>query len=220
MRERVPYNPKRGASVPPLPDPRAVFLNIPYDAEFTPLYTAYIVGLCQLGLDPHLTLEIPGGARRLDKIFELIQRCQYSIHDLSRVEVSPAPIAVPRFNMPLELGMTITWQRMNPNLHEWYVWESKPYRIQLSTSDLNGTDACIHGGEAEGVMREIRNTFQRDPSLSMPEMLDRYRFVHSNLDTILKRNGTRNPYDRSVFNELCLLSSGLALLLRRSEPPV
>jgi len=113
--------------------------------------------------------------------------------------------------------MTISWQKMNPNLHEWYVWESKPYRMQLSTSDLNGTDACIHDGKAEGVMRELRNTFQRDPSLSVPEMLDLYRFVHKNLDTILKRNGTRNPYDRSVFNELCSLSSSLAALLRRTK---
>jgi len=100
--------------VPPLPDPNGVFLNIPYDVEFSGLYIAYIVGLFQLDLVPHIASEIPGGKRRLDRIFELIQSCRYSIHDLSRVEVSVSPTAVPRFNMPLELGMTITWANLHP----------------------------------------------------------------------------------------------------------
>jgi hypothetical protein len=90
--------------VPPLPDPNAVFLNIPYDEEFRSLYVAYIVGLFQLDLIPHLASEIPGGGRRLDRIFKLIQGCRFSIHDLSRVELGVAPTAVARFNMPLELG--------------------------------------------------------------------------------------------------------------------
>jgi hypothetical protein len=66
----------------------AVFLNIPYDNNFERPYLAYIVGLVQLGLEPRVTLGVPGGERRLDRILELIQSCRYSIHDLSRVEVS------------------------------------------------------------------------------------------------------------------------------------
>ena len=102
--------------MPPLPDTNAVFLNIPFDEEFRSLYLAYVVGLIQLGLAPHLSSEIPGGDRRLNRIIQLIQSCRYSIHDLSRVELSSA---APRFNMPLELGMTITWQVLNPSLHTW-----------------------------------------------------------------------------------------------------
>jgi hypothetical protein len=125
--------------VPPLPDPNAVFLNIPYDEEFRDLYIAYIVGLYQLDLVPHLAFEIPGGDRRLNRIFQLIKSCRYSIHDLSRVELSVAPSATPRFNMPLELGMTITWAELHPSRHTCFVWESEPYRLQRSASDLNGT---------------------------------------------------------------------------------
>jgi hypothetical protein len=202
--------------VPPQPDPSAVFLNIPYDDEFRDLYIAYIVGLCQLGLVPHIASEIPGGSRRLDKIFQLIKSCRYSIHDLSRVELSVAPSAVPRFNMPLELGMTITWQKLRPRQHDWFVWEAEAYRLQISTSDLNGTDPNLHSGKPEGVLRELRNAFQRDRAPSVPQMVHIYRFVHNNLDAILTRNGTRNPYDRSVFMELCWLSSGLTALLRKS----
>lgn len=47
--------------MPPLPDPNGVFLNIPYDEEFSSLYIAYIVGLFHLGMVPHLASEIPGG---------------------------------------------------------------------------------------------------------------------------------------------------------------
>lgn len=206
--------------MPPPPDPNAVFLNIPYDIEFRSLYIAYIVGLYQLGLVPHLASEVPGGDRRLNRIFELIKSCRYSIHDLSRVELSAAPSAAPRFNMPLELGMTITWANLYPARHSWFVWESESYRLQRSASDLNGTDPYIHNGTAEGVLRELCNAFRRDRSPSVPRMLEIYRFVDNNLDAILYKNGARNPYDRSVFMELCWLSKTLADLIRLAGPAV
>jgi hypothetical protein len=101
--------------------------------------------------------------------------------------------------MPLELGMTITWANLHPSRHIWFVWESEPYRIQRSASDLNGTDACIHNGTPEGVLRELCNAFWRDRMPSVPHMLTVYALVDSALNSIFARNGTRNPYDRSVF---------------------
>jgi hypothetical protein len=204
--------------VPPQPDPNSVFLNVPYDEEFHSLYLAYIVGLFQLGLVPHLALEIQGGDRRLDRIFELIQSCRYSIHDLSRVEVSSTPSAAPRFNMPLELGMTITWQMLNPDQHTWFVCESEPWRLQISASDLNGTDPYIHGGTVEGIFRELCNAFPRDQRPSVPRMLEVYRLVESALDSIFKKNGTRNPYNSSVLLDLCLLLSSLAAFFPPARP--
>jgi len=194
--------------VPPPPDPNAVFLNVPYDEEFHSLYLAYIVGLFQLGLVPHLASEIPGGGRRLDKIYELINSCRYSIHDLSRVELSSSS-SMPRFNMPLELGMTITWQILNPDQHTWFVCESEPYRLQRSASDLNGTDPYIHDGTPEGVLRELCSALPRDRAPSVPQMLTVYGLVASALNSIFKKNGTRNPYSRSVFLDLCSLSVSL-----------
>lgn len=206
--------------MPQPPDPNGVFLNIPYDEEFRSLYVAYIVGLCQLDLIPHLASEIPGGERRLNRIFQLIKSCRYSIHDLSRIEVSVTATAVPRFNMPLELGMTITWQNLHPDRHTWFVWESEPNRLQRSASDLNGTDPYIHNGTAEGVLRELCNAFPREHMPSVPKMLDVYHFANLSLDAILYKNGTRNPYDRSVFMELCWLSKTLADLIRLGGPAI
>ena len=132
-----------------------MFLNIPYDKRFRRLYLAYIVGLTQLGLQPYATLGIPGGAQRLDRILALIQGCRYSIHDLSRVQLDRVAPSTPRFNMPCELGMTVTWQILNPSRHTWFVFESRNRRLQKSLSDLNGTDPNIHEGTVEGVMREL-----------------------------------------------------------------
>jgi len=220
MLPRPPSNRKRGASVPPLPDPKAVFLNVPYDEEFSSLYVAYVVGLYQLGLEPHLTSEIPGGDRRLNRIIQLIQSCRYSIHDLSRVELSSAPSAAPRFNMPLELGMTITWEILNPDQHTWFVCESEPHRLLKSASDLNGTDAYIHDGTVEGVFRELRKALRRDLSPSVPDMLTAYRVADNALNSFLVNNGTDNPYGRSVFTDLCRLSSRLAAWIRQTRPAV
>ncbi len=202
--------------MPPPPDPDAVFLNIPYDKEFQDLSIAYIVGLYQLGLVPHIASEIPGGVRRLDRILRFIQNCRYSIHDLSRVEVSVGPSATPRFNMPLELGMTIIWESLDPQNHTWFVWEPEPFRLQKSTSDLKGSDPYIHNGEPDGVLRELRNAFIRDRAPSVDRMAEIYYFVRGNFGMFLRKNKTTNPYDRSVFMELCWLSANLASLFRHS----
>jgi hypothetical protein len=86
-----------------------VFLNIPYDKKFENLCLAYISGVSAFGLSARATLEIPGDARRLDRIFQLMQGCEYSVHDLSRVELDRRRPRTPRFNMPFELGMSVAW---------------------------------------------------------------------------------------------------------------
>jgi len=198
---------------PPQTDPNSVFLNIPYDEEFRSLYVAYIVGLYRLGYTPHLATEIPGGTRRLDRILALIQSCRYSIHDLSRVELTSAPLSTPRFNMPLELGMTIAWTHLNPDLHTWFVWEASRDRIERSASDLKGTDANIHQNTVQGVLSEIRSVFWHKDAPSVQEMTKMHGFVESGLQSyILPRAGTNDAFAPGVFRELCWLTSSLTEL--------
>jgi hypothetical protein len=187
-------------------NPNAVFLNIPYDQEFEKLYVAHIVGIYQLRLVPFLTSGISGGERRLDRILALIQSCRYSVHDLSRVEMSVTPPATPRFNMPLELGITIGWAKIRPKRHTWFLWESTPRRVQKSMSDLDGTDPHIHFGTVEGILSELRNAFVSRDSPPVANMLTAYRLVESNVERILADAGTRNIYSASVFKELCFVA--------------
>jgi hypothetical protein len=199
---------------PQPPEAKAVFLNIPYDEEFSGLYVSYVVGLYSLNLVPHIASEIPGGVRRLERILALIQNCRYSIHDLSRVELGAKPGSTPRFNMPLELGMTISWADLNPDDHTWFVFESEPYRIQRSTSDLNGSDAYIHGGSPEGIFRELRNAFWREGAPSVAKMMRAHRLAEKGLrKVILPESGANSVYAAAVFQELCLLCSRLTELL-------
>jgi hypothetical protein len=191
--------------------PNAVFLNIPYDNRFRRQYLAYIVGLTQLGLEPRTTLGIPGGERRLDRILALIQSCRYSVHDLSRIEIDRNPPPTPRFNMPCELGMTITWQKLNPTRHTWFVFESRHRRLQKSLSDLDGTDPNIHGATVEGVMRELCNAFvRRGFQPGVPQMMQTYRRIARLLDGVLKNAGTDNPFEARVFKDLCFFARAKA----------
>jgi len=142
---------------PPTAKEYGVFLNVPYDHGFEALYLAYIAGLIAFRLEPRATLQIPGGARRLDRILELIGDCRYSFHDLSRVELNLKRPATPRFNMPFELGLAVAWQRFREPFHTWSVFESRSRRAGKSLSDLSGTDVYVHDGTPAGVFREICN---------------------------------------------------------------
>lgn len=187
---------------------QAVFLNIPYDQKFQPLYLAYIVGLVQLGLVPRLTIQIPGGARRLDKILEEIVRCRYSIHDLSRVELDRnPPFVTPRFNMPFELGLAVTWQKLHPRQHSLFVFESVAHRIEKSLNDLNGTDPHIHDGQVEGVLRELNNAFERPGNQpAVPEMRKAYRRVLRQSKKVLQDAGAKSLFEARAFNSLCYIA--------------
>src|SRR5260370_6429018 len=120
---------------------RTVFINVPYDDDYQDLYLALIAGLTAFGLDPRATLEIPGGTRRLDRIFELITSCQYSFHDLSRVELDRKHPPTPRFNMPFELGLVLGWLRTSGRENNtWFVLDSVCRRLSRSLSELDAND--------------------------------------------------------------------------------
>ena len=79
-----------------------------------------------------------------------MRHCRYSVHDLSRVQLSGPVPRTPRFNMPFELGVAVTWTALNPKLHEWFLFEEQPHRLQRSLSDVSGTDPYIHPPAAVG----------------------------------------------------------------------
>jgi hypothetical protein len=148
-----------------------VFLNVPYDKAFEPLYLAFIAGLSGYGLIPHAVLEIPTSQRRLDRIFSLVARCGMSFHDLSRVELDPKRPFTPRFNMPFELGLVVALQTGWQPTHQWYVFEAKAHRAEKSLSDLKGTEIHIHRGRPLGVLQAISNVLiRRRHQRSIPEL--------------------------------------------------
>jgi hypothetical protein len=189
------------------------FLNIPYDDDFGDLFLSYISGLAAFGLTPRATLEIPGGARRLDRILELIESCVYSFHDLSRVELDAINPPTPRFNMPFELGLTVTWERLHPGQHLWFVLETKNRRALKSLSDLAGTDVYIHDGKPRGVFRELGNALVRRQSQpAIDDMHFIYRKLRQSLPDLMKRTGAQSLFEARVFKELVVGAARLAAI--------
>lgn len=192
--------------------PADVFVNLPYDDKFQNLCLAFICGISAFGFVPRATLEIPGGARRLDRIFKLIQRCRFSVHDLSRVELDKKRPPTPRFNMPFELGLCVAWDRVGKKKHTWFVFEERTRRLTKSLSDLNGTDEYIHGATIKGVLRELCNAFVRpgrQPSIQ--QMLKVYRDVEESLPEVLERTGAMSIYSARAFKEICVIANASAV---------
>jgi hypothetical protein len=194
----------------------SVFLNVPYDEKFKKLYLAYLSGLVSLGLNPKVTLAIPGGVTRLDRIFTLIQSCRYSLHDLSRVELDKSHPPTPRFNMPMELGMAVAWEKMNPREHVWFVFETQERRAQKSISDLNGTDCNIHSGTEEGVMRELCNAFvRRRQRMTVPQMLAIHRELKRRVPALMHSSGAASVFEPRIFDDLVIAAAELRNALAR-----
>jgi len=188
----------------------SVFLNIPYDAAFENLLLAYIAAISAFGFTPRATLEIPFNPR-LDRILDLIAESEYSIHDLSRVQLDRVAPKTPRFNMPFELGLTVALKSANVPNHAWVVCETMRRRVNKSLSDLDGTDPYIHDGTVRGVFRELCNVFvrgQRQPTVL--QMSQIYRVLRADFKNILRRAGADNPFNARVFKDLCIAASAAA----------
>lgn len=184
-------------------DAGSVFLNLPYDTKFQSLFLAYIAGVVSFGLQPRLALEIPGGVGRISRIIELVRGCQYSFHDLSRVEVDITRPHTPRFNMAVELGLAVMLNALDGGQHVWCLFERDYRRVRKSTSDLAGTDVYQHGGTIRGVLREIGNALVREEKRpDLANTFQVYRALQSFLPAILKRSGAKTVYSARVFSEL------------------
>jgi hypothetical protein len=95
--------------------------------------------------------------------------------------------------------------------HTWFVFEQKAHRLSKSLSDLDGTDAYIHGGSAEGIFREICNAFVRPGRQpSVQQMRTIYRGVASGLPEVLRRTGADSMYNARVFREICVIATATA----------
>src|SRR2546421_10950771 len=90
------------------PFDRSVFINVPYDGPYERLFVAMVAGVVCLGREPKVVLADVSGGIRLQRLTTMIRSCKVSLHDLSRTGVSNTPAGrVPRFNMPIELGMAL-----------------------------------------------------------------------------------------------------------------
>ena len=83
-----------------------VFINCPFDIEYTPLLRPLVFTTIYIDLTPHLSQTISSSNIRINQIKTHIKSCKYGIHDLSRSKAMSKD-ELPRFNMPYELGLDV-----------------------------------------------------------------------------------------------------------------
>ena len=181
---------------------RDVFCNFPFDSNYERLYFALVAALLCTGQTPRTVLEIPPSADRLARLLALLAECPYSLHDLSRVQLSARPTRVPRFNMPFELGLAVSLAKTSPKRHAFRLLEEQPFRLQQSLSDLNGYDPYIHHGTVDGMFAAVCDVFSIFRPFPISE-LSQFRRVYRALRTFRQKQfDGLSPYNSDRFKQV------------------
>lgn len=139
-----------------------VFINCPFDGEYSPLFKSLLFVVVYLGFNPKIALErSDSGELRINKICSLIQVSRYSIHDLSRLQSSKANEFY-RMNMPFELGIEYGcrhFSRGRLKEKKCLILEKEPFNYMKALSDLSGVDIKNHDNDSYGVIQAVRNWF-------------------------------------------------------------
>lgn len=137
-----------------------VFLNVPFDTRYEPLLRALVFTIYDCGFVARCAREVDNsGQVRLEKIYDLMAESRYGIHDISRTSLDRQN-RLPRFNMPLELGIFLGATRFGAGRQReksCLILDRDPYRYQRYCSDLAGQDIRAHNGRVEDAIRSARD---------------------------------------------------------------
>lgn len=135
-----------------------VFINCPFDIEFDPIFFAMVFAVFDCGFVARCSKEETNSANiRIDQIAKIIQQSQYGIHDISRTELDEAN-SLPRFNMPLELGMFLGAKKYGNKQQKsktCLILDHTKYRYNKFISDINGQDIKIHENNVNSAIKIV-----------------------------------------------------------------
>lgn len=148
------------------------------------------------GYRPRCALDSTDGAEiRVSKIAELIRNCDWAIHDLSRVETNAD--GIPRFNMPLELGLHLgarIFGGLRQRRKRALILDSKAHRYDVALSDVSGQDIEVHGDEPGRVIQCVRHWLsehrpsQESPLPGVAAMRADYRLFQRDVRGVLRKH--------------------------------
>ena len=137
-----------------------VFLNCPFDSDYKRLFNAMVFAVHDCGFIARCALEEEDASQvRIDKIYDIIADCRYGIHDISRTELDKNS-ELPRFNMPLELGVFLGAKKFGTDEQErknCLILDKERYRYQQFISDIAGQDIQAHNNNPEEIVTVTRN---------------------------------------------------------------
>jgi len=139
---------------------KGVFVNCKFDTEYRPLFEAIVFAIHDCGFGARSALEVMDTSQvRIEKITAIISSCGLGLHDISRTELDTAT-GLPRFNMPLELGLFLGAKRFGTGRQKaknCLVMDVERYRYQKFLSDIAGQDISSHGGKPATAIRVVRD---------------------------------------------------------------
>lgn len=186
------------------------FINLPYAKRYEKVYLAFIAGVAGYGLKPTAAVHNPSSRYQLDRIFDLIADAQFSFHDLSLMSLDQNAPRTPRLNMSFELGLSVAIARAPGANHQWFVFDTVPYRLHKALSDLGGVRPWIYDRTPEGILRVLMNALGRQkhqPSLA--NLLQVYRDVEKTARSI-KREYSNDLFETRPFADLAYVANDAA----------
>src|SRR5437763_1072079 len=133
-----------------------VFINCPFDTDYDKLFYPLVFCVYYAGFRPRSAKESSNaGEVRIQKIIRIISECKYGIHDLSRTQLSKRT-RLPRFNMPLELGLDLGSLNYGARYLEdktLLILDTKSNRYEKFISDIKGQDITPHGNSQRQVIQ-------------------------------------------------------------------
>jgi hypothetical protein len=172
----------------------SVFINCPFDTRYKPLFNAEIFAIHDCGFTARCALEVSNSAKnRLQKIIDIISQCKYGLHDISRTGIS-SKTGLPRFNMPLELGIFLGCSHFGTAEHKakaCLIMDQDEFRYRKFISDISGQDIVAHNNSSEKAIHEIRGWLRTESKrTNIPggaEIYKRYTRFQKQLSEIRKR---------------------------------
>lgn len=196
-----------------------VFVNCPFDEAYKAIFDGIVFAIFDLGFVARSAREDDDGSEvRLSKIERIIEECKFGIHDLSAVELDPVH-QLPRFNMPLELGLFLGCKRFGEAAQRRKValiLDSEPYRYQRFISDISGHDIHAHSGRPENAIREVRGWLaavsKRRKLPGGADIVKRYRRFREIFPELCEE--ARLAPEELTFNDLTRIVSSWLLMNR------
>ncbi len=168
----------------------SVFINSPFDADYYPLFNAIVFAVQDCGFLARCALEVEdSGAVRIEKIARIISECKFGVHDISRTELD-SRYHLPRFNMPLELGLFLGAARFGGKRQKeklCLILDRERFRYQKFCSDIAGQDISVHRDEPETAIKVVRNWLAAAVADILPggtRIADRYKLFQDQLPVI------------------------------------
>lgn len=138
---------------------RSVFINCPFDDGYRRIFHAIVYTVHECGFTARCSLEVEdGGEERIRRVKRLIRECRYGVHDISRVDLDRRT-GLPRFNMPLELGLFLGAQEYGDELQarkRSLILDAEPYRYREFCSDIAGQEVRAHRNDPGRAMAAVR----------------------------------------------------------------